>query len=212
MMNRICFGIAFCLLSAAASAQYKYTGPDGKVIYSDQPPPANVKGVQKTNIGGNTSNAAAAAPASALPFALQAPSRNFPVTLYTASSCDLCTSARAHLNKRGIPFSEKTIATSDDITAFKAATGAGSLPVMMLGSGKQVGYNSEVWDDVLTNAGYPATSQLPPGYKQAAAVSAAPEKPAEAKAKPDAAATATAAPPAPPAASGEERPGWFKGF
>ena len=139
----------------------------------------------------------------------------FPVTLYTAPGCELCTNARAHLNKRGIPFGEKTITTAEDNAAFKAATGASALPVMMLGNGKQVGFDGDIWDAALTAAGYPATSQLPPGYKPALPTAAAPEKPAaaDAKAKPDAAASAAAPPPSPaPADPSGERPGWFIGF
>lgn len=210
MKTRFWIGISLSLLSALAGAQYKYIGPDGKVVYSDTPPPANTKGVQKTNIGGSVASSAAS-----LPFALQGPARNFPVTLYTAPGCELCTNARAHLSKRGIPFGEKTITTAEDNAAFKAATGASSLPVMMLGNGKQVGFDGDIWDAALTAAGYPVTSQLPPGYKPALPTAAAPEKPAaaDAKAKPDAAASAAAPPPASaPAAPAGERPGWFKGF
>ena len=204
-------GVALSLLSALALAQYKYVGPDGKVVYSDQPPPANTKGVQKTNISGNAGPSTAT-----LPFALQAPARNFPVTLYTAGGCEFCTTARAHLNKRGIPFTEKTITTTEDNAAFKAATSANSLPVMLLGNGKQVGFDGDIWDAALNAAGYPTTNQLPPGYKQTPPTSAAPEKPAAADAKKADATTAaggSSAPPAPPAsAPAGERPAWFKGF
>ena len=68
MKTRFWIGVSLSLFSAVACAQYKYIGPDGKVVYSDTPPPANAKGVQKTNLGGS-----AAASASSLPFALQAP-------------------------------------------------------------------------------------------------------------------------------------------
>ncbi|MDH5246245.1 MAG: DUF4124 domain-containing protein, partial [Betaproteobacteria bacterium] len=47
---RITTGIAALALAAAAFAQggqlYRYTDADGRVVYSDRPPPANAKNVQ----------------------------------------------------------------------------------------------------------------------------------------------------------------------
>ena len=209
-MIRICIGMAIAAFSISASAQYKYVGPDGKVVYSDQPPPSNVKGVQKTNIGGNTS----AGGASNLPFALQGPSRNFPVTLYSAPSCGGCDEGRAFLSKRGIPFSEKTVTTPEDTAHLKEVAGSASIPVMLVGRNKQIGFEVGAWGSALDAAGYPETNVLPPSYKGPARAPAVPEKAtptAEAKAKPDA--PGNAAPPAPaPAAPAGERPTWFKGF
>ena len=211
MINRFWFGVALSLLSALASAQYKYVGPDGKVVYSDQPPPSNVKGVQKTNIGGNTATTTAA-----LPFALQAPARNFPVTLYSGPGCSGCDSARTFLSARGIPFTEKIVKTSEDAIVFKVETGEAGIPVVMVGKTKQLGFDIAALGSALDAAGYPATSQLPAGYKPAPATGAAPEKPSTADAKKNDSATAPAAsaPPsaAPSAPPSGERPGWFKGF
>lgn len=210
MKMRFWMGVSLSLLSALACAQYKYIGPDGKVVYSDTPPSANAKGVQKTNIGGS-----AASSASSLPFALQAPARNFPVTLYTAPSCGGCDSARTFLSSRGIPFSEKTVKTSDDAIVLKVETGATGLPVVVVGNSKQIGFDMAALGSTLDAAGYPPTSQLPPNYKAPPAVAAAPEKPAvaEAKAKPESVpAAATPSPSSPAAAPSGERPGWFKGF
>ena len=210
MKTRFWIGVSLSLLSALACAQYKYIGPDGKVVYSDTPPPANTKGVQKTNVGGGGS----AAGSSGLPFAVQQAARNFPVVLFTAPGCAACDLGRSLLSKRGVPFSEKTVKSADDTAVLKDTTGATSIPVMLIGKGKQVGFESGAWTYALDAAGYPETSQLPANYKAAAATAAAPEKPAptaEAKPKPDAAPSAPEAPAAQPAGGGE-RPGWFKGF
>lgn len=198
-----------CLSTSVAMAQYKYVGPDGRVIYSDTPPPASVKGVQKKPLASGTPEASAV---SNLPYALQQASRNFPVTLYTAANCGGCDAGRSFLSKRGIPFTEKTVKSNEDIDALKQLSGSTSIPVLLIGSAKQSGFESGAWGEALDAAGYPATSQLPPGYKAPAAVSAAPEKPAptaQAQPKPE-----TAAPPAPPppAADASNRPEWFKGF
>ena len=209
MKTRFWIGVSLSLFSAVACAQYKYIGPDGKVVYSDTPPPANAKGVQKTNLGGSAVSAAAS-----LPFVLQAPARNFPVTLYTAPSCGGCDSARTFLSSRGIPFSEKTVKTSDDAIVLKVETGATGLPVVVVGNSKQIGFDIAALGSALDAAGYPPTSQLPPSYKLPPPVAAAPEKPAadEAKAKSASVPTAAAPSPSAPAAPSGERPGWFKGF
>ena len=209
-MIRICIGMAIAAFSINASAQYKYVGPDGKVVYSDQPPPSSVKGVQKTTIGGNTP----AASASTLPFALQGPSKNFPVTLYTAPGCAACDLGRAYLTKRGVPFSEKTITTPEDSALLTEMAGSNSIPVMTIGRNKQVGFEVGAWGGALDSAGYPENNILPPGYKAPPRGPAAPQKVApvaEAKAKPEAA--PTAASPAPPTSTpGADSPNWFKGF
>lgn len=195
------------LCAAVAHAQYKYVGPDGRVIYSDTPPPANVKGAQKKDLA---VGAPSVSGGSNLPFPLQQASRSFPVTLYTAANCAGCDAGKAYLNKRGIPFSEKTVKSNEDIEILKQISGATSVPVIIIGSTKQSGFDANAWGDSLDAAGYPKTSALPPGYRQTAAVSAAPEAPApKPQPKPEAAPVSTTEPaPAPD----PNRPSWFKGF
>ena len=204
---------AACFSATHALAQYKYTGPDGRVIYSDTPPPASVKGVQKTAI---VPAAASTDGASNLPYALQQASRTSPVTIFTAPGCTACDAGRAFLTKRGIPFTERTIKSNEDVQALTKITGATSIPVLTVGPNKQTGFEAGAWGETLDIAGYPQTSQLPPGYKPpAVATSAAPpEKPApsaQAQPKPVEAETPPA-PPAPPASDQGDRPAWFKGF
>ena len=103
------FGAVLCLTASASFAQYKYVGPDGRVVYSDQQPPPAAKGVPKPPVAGNV--ASPTSTTSSLPYALQQPVKTFPVTIYTTSDCDACNLGRALLSKRGIPFSEKTVKT-----------------------------------------------------------------------------------------------------
>ena len=50
---RSVFVLAGLLLAAAsASAQYKSIGPDGRVTYSDQPPPKTARVVEQKKLGG----------------------------------------------------------------------------------------------------------------------------------------------------------------
>lgn len=206
--------IVAALLSTTAAAQYKYTGPDGRVIYSDTPPPAAPKGakpqaVEKKDIAASVQSSGG----TPLPYALQQAARGFPVTLYTAADCSSCVTGKAYLTKRGIPFTEKTIKSNEDIAALNKLAGAASIPFITIGNNKHVGFEAGAWGESLDAAGYPETSQLPPGYRAPAPSALVPEKPpASAEAKPKPEAEAAAPPPPPPAAGGADRPGWFKGF
>jgi glutaredoxin len=153
------------LLSPAVSAQgvYRVVGPDGKVTYSDQPPPANANA---RPVGGAS---AAAGNSSALPSELRQAAGRYPVTLYAGADCAPCDSGRNFLNARGIPFSEKTVSSADDIAAFKRLNGVASLPMLAVGGQHLKGYSESEWTQYLDAAGYPKTSALPAGYRRSAA-------------------------------------------
>ena len=166
----------FCMASAHAQ-MYRWVDADGRVIYSDQPPPPSVKKIQKK------SGVADGAGVPGLNYALAEASRNFPVTLYTSSGCAPCDDGRALLKKRGIPYSEKTVSSNEDVVRMKQAGGTGQMPFLTVGRNTQTGFEAGAWNATLTVAGYPETSQLPSNYKFAAPIPAAPspvpaEKPA----------------------------------
>lgn len=169
------------LLLYAASAQaqlYKWVGPDGKVTYSDTPPPKSAARVEtKTTISGglDTSN---------LPYELALAVRNHPVTLYTTKDCSSCDQGRALLSSRGVPFAEKTVNTPEDAAQFRAAGGDEKLPLLTIGRTKERGFEPGAWNSALTVAGYPANNVLPKSYRNPPAVAAAPQKPAAKKEEP----------------------------
>jgi hypothetical protein len=172
-------------------AQYKWIGPDGSVNYGDRPPTTDA---QSLKTGARPEPAAVGDPN--LPYALRMPARKSPVTLYAGEDCEPCQSARAHLAKRGIPFSERLIRTPADLEAFKKLGFADSMmPAVAVGSHKQTGYEPGSWDAALDAAGYPKSSMLPAGYQ-----AAAPETLTRPKAQSPAASAAVSAarPPADP--------------
>lgn len=174
MRSTVSIFILALLAAGAAHAQlYKWVGPDGKVTYSDVPPPKTAAKVEQKNIG------ASGAPSTAgLPYELAQAAKNYPVTLYTGDKCDPCNDGRNYLKQRGIPFSEKTVTSNDDILRLKQLTGESRLPVLTIGGDKQSGFEAGAWGSALTSAGYPQTSQLPKNWQQPAAEPAAPKKPA----------------------------------
>lgn len=162
-------GLALLLCAASASAQmYKWTDAKGVVHYSDQPP-AVAKGakVETKAFDGGSSRVE-------LPYALAEAAKGNPVTLYTTSDCNACDAGRALLRQRGIPFAEKTVNSNDDQQKLKEAGSAGQLPLLLVGSKKQVGFEATAWNETLSAASYPAQRMLPAGYQNPATVSAAP--------------------------------------
>lgn len=162
---------------ASAQGVYRIVGPDGKVTYSDQPPPA---AANARPVGGASSSAASAAPA--LPAEVRQAVGRYPVTLYTGADCAPCDSGRSFLSTRGIPFAEKTVNSSDDVAAFKRLSGATSLPLLTVGGQQLKGYSATEWAQYLDAAGYPKKSVLPPSYRREAATPLVEAKPAAAPA------------------------------
>jgi glutaredoxin len=160
--------IFLLLCSAGAHAElYKWVGPDGKVTYSDVPPPAVTKRVE-------TRALAPAANSVALPYELAEAVKNNPVTLYVAPACSPCDQGRALLNSRGIPFAEKTVSSNEDIARLRQVGGDAQLPLLLVGSNRQQGFSESAWSVALNAAGYPETSKLPKAYRNPPPEAAAP--------------------------------------
>jgi glutaredoxin len=189
---------AALLLPAVAAAQanvYRWVDKDGKVHYSDTPPPEPAKSLTQKRVGGGYTEA------SQLPYATQVAMKKSPVTLYTGADCgDPCKLGRDLLAKRGIPYSERDAqGSAEDAEALKKLVGSLEVPVLAVGASKVKGYEEGAWHSALDGAGYPRTAlpgQLPPRPPAAA------QKKAEAPPAPEAAAgsgapPATGAPPAP---------------
>src|SRR3954471_14664939 len=87
-------GIAVAAAAVDAQQLYRWVDKDGRVHYSEQPPPKDsAKSVEQRKLGGSVIE-------SAMPFALQQAIKNYPVTLYTSPTCKQgCTEARDLLSK-----------------------------------------------------------------------------------------------------------------
>ena len=192
----ILYASVLLLASAAAQAQtlYRSVGPDGRVTFSDTPPPSAASKATGATAGSGPANAGAA-----LPYELQQIVNRYPVTLYTGDSCAPCASGRNLLIARGIPFTERTITTNEDVAALQRLSGDISLPILAIGTQQIKGFSDGEWTQFLDLAGYPKTSQLPAGYRQSAAT---PLVVVQRRAPAAPSATPTAAPPPP----GEEPP------
>lgn len=153
-------------LPVLAQGVYRIVGPDGRVTYSDQPPPANTAARPVTATSPTSPTAGAG---NALPFELRQTAGRFPVVLYTSADCNPCRSGIAYLERRGIPFTEKSVQSRADIQALERLSGGTSLPLLTVGNQQLRGFAESDWKRYLDVAGYPAQSALPASYRRPAA-------------------------------------------
>jgi len=141
-------------LTGAAAAQtqvYRYTDADGRIVYSDRAPPGNARDVQPKKLGANYIQT------SELPLASQQAMERFPVTLYTYDCGEVCQSAEALLNRRGVPFSTVNVTEGDNAAKLQSLTGEQKVPVLQVGDKVEKGYLESRWQAALDQAGYPKT-------------------------------------------------------
>ena len=155
--------LGLAAVTASAQGVYRIVGPDGRVTFSDRPPPAS-----DARPVGSTGNSAAPDSGAQLPFQLRQVATRYPVTLYTAKECAPCNSGRNLLNARGIPYTEKLIESPEDGDALRRLSGQASLPFLTIGGQQLKGYSDTEWTQFLDAAGYPKTSALPGNYRRPA--------------------------------------------
>lgn len=157
-------GAALLASQVQAQAVYRLVGPDGKVSFSDKAPTTADKATATGPVSQPGGNGGAA-----LPFELRQIANKFPVTLYTADKCAPCASGRGLLSTRGIPFTEKTVNTNEDIEALQRISSESSLPFLTIGGQHIRGFSDSEWTQFLDAAGYPKSSALPANYRKPAA-------------------------------------------
>lgn len=164
-MRLFLFVAAFvAALPSNAQTAYRWVDKSGQVVYSDQPPPP---GTQAAEI----KDGQAPKDTQQLPYATRVAAEKYPVSLYTTAACtEVCANARALLNGRGIPFSEKLLTTPDQFSAAAKQMGNESfVPGLIVGSQKSPGFEATAWNNLLDLAGYPKTA--PYGSKSSGAFS-----------------------------------------
>jgi len=149
-MKKMACLVALCLATAAQAQYYRWVDDKGKVHYGDRPPPAAAGKAQAMRHGAPLADRQ-------LPYAVREAIANFPVALYVSGDCGVgCTEGRDYLKMRGIPFSEKSVATSEEIEALKKlADGEAAVPVLTVGAKTAKGWLKGDWQRLLDAAGYP---------------------------------------------------------
>lgn len=168
---RISILLLACLAIISSTAQagelYRWVDSSGKVYYGDVLPSDALQVEVKKFPKDTTSN-------EYLPYDTLRAQQNFPVTLYVSEDCGgTCVQARSLLNKRGIPFSEKSLKTSKDTEAFKQLSGFDAfVPTLVVGKDYLKGLEESQWNSELDIAGYPKTAS----YRQRTAPPSMPEE------------------------------------
>lgn len=153
--------LALLPLLGSAQGIYRIVGPDGRVTFSDKPPTSNEKATALSPSGRSSEGGVT----SELPFELREAMNRYPVTLYSGKNCEPCNVARSLLNSRGIPHTERTVTTSQDVEALKRMGIEATVPTVTIGGQRLKGFSESEWSDFLDAAGYPKTSRLPSGYR-----------------------------------------------
>lgn len=150
----LCLLGLFAVNSAQSASLYRWVDIDGKVHYTDHPPPPSAaRKVEEKSIG------TPPADDGPLPYASRLAAKNFPVTLYNSGCGEACTKAREHLTQRGVPFNEKDAGTTEVQAELKKLIGALEVPVLAVGTVTRLkGYESGAWNAALDEAGYPKSA------------------------------------------------------
>ena len=147
----LCLAAALAVSAAQAqSTVYRWVDKDGKVQFSDAPPPADARQASQKTMGGGYVDRE-------LPYGVQQAMKKNPVILYTAPSCgDPCASGRSLLSERGVPFSERNAGASAAAQKeLKDLIGGLEVPVMVVGASPVKGFDAGQWSLALDDAGYP---------------------------------------------------------
>lgn len=132
-----------------AGKLYKWVDRDGNVSYHDQlPPEGSPYHVEEKSIytgekpkKKTDSNAKVA--------------EKFPVVLYIATKCDSCDLARAYLDKRKVPYTEKQVEGDLKVQEeLKKKIGSLSVPTILIGEKVMKGYLESLLEGELDAAGY----------------------------------------------------------
>lgn len=143
--------IALCALSVCVpvSAQqiHRWVGADGRVQYSDKPPPgvtsrpveARINSYSGTPVVSGTPSPAATRPE---------------IKMYATDWCPYCKKAQAFFAQQGIRYTHVDIEKSDAARAEYQRLGGRGVPVILVGSQRMNGFSEERLAQMLKAAGY----------------------------------------------------------
>lgn len=147
--------------SVAWGQQYRWVDENGRVHYTDTPPPPSAKNAQKKNLKGSELGQQES-------FEMMEATRKAPVTLYTFTECQApCQMARDVLNKRGVPFREKQVSNQQMLDELQKVSGGTNVPVLVVGGQVEKTASPDAFNQALDIAGYPRAGVAKPRNQQA---------------------------------------------
>jgi hypothetical protein len=152
MKTRFLLGIVLLAVAGASwgADLYRWVDGQGKVHYTDRPPPASARQVQQKRLVGNVIES------DKLPYAVRMAAEKHPVVLFVTNCGAPCDQARSYLKGRGIPFTTTNPETPAGAAAMKKLIGGLEVPVLQVGDAPPLkGYQASSWAAALDAAGYP---------------------------------------------------------
>ncbi|PTD97216.1 glutaredoxin family protein [Pseudothauera lacus] len=155
-MKRLLLLTALLTATPALLAQgttYRWVDEQGRVHYSDQPPPQQVRQVEERRFVPRSADQVPA-------YTVSVAADTYPVTLYVSETCgDPCQRAKAYLDGRGVPYTERVLRNEEDVAAYRAALGEPEeIPAITVGHLPFKGFLESSWARLLDDAGYPRSA------------------------------------------------------
>jgi glutaredoxin len=133
----------------AASEIYRWTDAQGKVHYSDNPPPeaqakqikVRINSIEGPAVVSTVRDAPAAKPKDR-------------VRVFTAVWCGYCKKAKAYLAGRGVPFEEVDVEATDRGRREFEQIGGSGVPVILVGNQRMDGFEAQGLEAMLAGAGW----------------------------------------------------------
>ena len=172
---RVIAAVALSFALGAHAQVYRWLDEKGRLHAGDTPPPS-AREVEKVRVAPTPTEPVE-------PYALQLARKNNPVTLYTTPNCPLCERARELLKARGVPFSEKSVVTDQQVEELERVVGRNALPSLVVGTKIQDGFAESLYEAMLDGAGYPKKGALPARKQEPAAAAQPPLGPYAPRAK-----------------------------
>jgi glutaredoxin len=146
--------VAALVAAPAHAAMYKWVDAQGRVQYSDTPPPPSARKAEEHKISPNTIQTTGA------PFAVQEAAKRNPVTVWMSDCGELCNQARDYLARRGVPHSLRNPSRQSEQEAWKqVSAGDNSVPLLLIGTTQKLkGFDEGQWSAALDAAGYPRSA------------------------------------------------------
>jgi len=152
--------LLLALTSQLALAQpFKWIDAQGRTHYGDRPP-TDVK-ARPVSAAINTYNGTpvlnAAGAAAVKPSAREAlvpQNQKLALVIYTTPTCGYCVQAKAHMGRRGIPYTERDVTLSESYEREFRQKGGRGVPLIVAGSRTLNGYSPESLEALLKGAGY----------------------------------------------------------
>ena len=133
----------------AGAGVYKWTDAQGRVHYSDDPPPEAK--AQQIKLKINSIQGPAVVSTMRNTSATKAKDK---VQIYTAVWCGYCKRAKAHLAAKGVPYDETDVESSERGRSEFAQLGGRGVPVILVGSQRMDGFDASGLDAMLAAAGW----------------------------------------------------------